>query len=214
MIGPDALPEPPDLGGSILLLRKAQEGDAQALNDLFARYYPRVYRIVRIRMGARVRRLLEPEDVLQQTCRIALLKLGAFQPRDHSSLIAWFSAIAEGQIRDELKRSYAERRDADVERSIDAARPDGDGAAMPELSGSGPGPSSIVSNAELREIYDACVEALDDRHREVVLLRDYQEAGWDEVAARVAAPTAHAAQELYRRAQVRLATALRRRLRD
>jgi len=49
----------PDLQPSMLLLRRAQAGDRDALNDLIVRYYDRVFRIVRIRMGKRLRRTME-----------------------------------------------------------------------------------------------------------------------------------------------------------
>ena len=48
-----------DLGRSRALLARAQGGDGEALNELVARYYDRLRRIVRIRLGSEARRMVE-----------------------------------------------------------------------------------------------------------------------------------------------------------
>jgi hypothetical protein len=56
----------PKFEDSLALFRRAQGGDGGALNELFERYYDRIYRIVRIRMGAKLRGVLESHDIVQQ----------------------------------------------------------------------------------------------------------------------------------------------------
>ena len=56
------------------------------------------------------------------------------------------------------------------------------------------------------------MESLAADHRELILLRDYALASWEETARAVNAASVHAAQEKYRRAQIRLASLLRQRL--
>ncbi len=193
----------PGLATSIELVRKAQGGDRGALDQLFERYYERVYRIVRIRMGARLRGVLESLDLVQETCAVAARKLDAFQPEDRASLIQWLARIAEHQIHDAADRIAAQKRDVGRETPLESG----------DLGSTrGASPSSIVANQELKEIYDACVEGLPGDYRELILLRDYALASWEETARAVSAPNVHAAQEKYRRAQVRLAGSLRKRL--
>jgi DNA-directed RNA polymerase specialized sigma24 family protein len=45
---------------------------------------------------------------------------------------------------------------------------------------------------------------LPENYREVVLLRDYHGAEWDEVARALAVPGVHAAQQLHQRAWIRV----------
>lgn len=204
----------PNLSESLVLLRQAQEGDREALNRLFERYYDRIYRIVRIRMGAKLRTVLDSYDIVQETCAVAVRKLGEFQPRDHASLIQWLARIAEHQIHDARDKIDAVKRDKSREVPLDAANANmGESHPGLQLSGGGPGPSTIVANSELKEIYDACVEELPHEYRELILLREYAGASWEDITEKVQRPNVHAAQEAYRRAQVRLAGLLRKRLR-
>jgi len=53
-------------------VRAAQKGDAAAIDGLFARYLPRVRRMVASRMRMPVSELAEVEDVVQETMLDAL----------------------------------------------------------------------------------------------------------------------------------------------
>ncbi|NOT30020.1 MAG: RNA polymerase sigma factor [Planctomycetes bacterium] len=204
------LPPLADFSPSLVLLNRAQTGDRAALNELLERYYDRVYRIVRIRMGAKVRGAMESCDLVQNTLKKAAEKLGSFQPRGHSSLINWLAAIAENQIRDAADRIKKQEREVPIDDLAHQGSQSALGLAPPD---GGPSPSSMVANAELREIYDACVESLPDRYRELILLRDYSATPWEDIARTLGIPGPHAAQEMYRRAQIKLAGLLRLRLR-
>lgn len=52
------------LTASLVLLERYQGGDEAALNKLMTRYYPRVERIVRARMGGFLRSRMEVEETL------------------------------------------------------------------------------------------------------------------------------------------------------
>lgn len=205
----------PDLNESLILVRQAQAGDSDALNRLFERYYDRIYRIARIRMGAKLRTVLDSYDIVQETCAVAVRKIGDFKPQGHASLIQWLAQIAENQIHDAHdKWIKAQKRDRSRETPIHGGGA-GDSASHAELqlSAGGLSPSSIVANSELKEIYDACVEALPEEYRELILLREYAGASWEEIAERADRPNVHASQEAYRRAQIKLAGLLRQRMR-
>lgn len=204
----------PNLSESLVLVRQAQEGDREALNRLFERYYDRIYRIVRIRMGAKLRTVLDSYDIVQETCAVAVRKIGDFQPRDHASLIQWLAKIAENQIHDAKDKMDAGKRDKSREVALDAVNAKtGESHPGLQLSGGGPGPSTIVANSELKEIYDACVEELPHEYRELILLREYAGASWEDITEKAQRPNVHAAQEAYRRGQIKLAGLLRQRMR-
>ena len=56
-----------DLTQSLDLVRSAQNGDGGALNLLFERYYERVRRVVRMRLGNKLRQEMDSGDILQET---------------------------------------------------------------------------------------------------------------------------------------------------
>jgi len=207
-------PALPALNESLDLVRRAQDDDTEALNQLFKRYYERVHRIARIRMGALVRRAMEPCDIVNETYIVAARKLGDFVPQDQASIINWLARIAERQIRDAHRKITADKRD--IRRQQEMERPANDDSF--NLAGiiptDDPSPSSIVANAELKEIYDACVESLSEEHRELILLREYAGASWETICDDLDRPNPHAAQQMYHRAQVKLAGILRTRLRQ
>lgn len=90
-----------------ILARRARKGDRQALNRLLERHQERVYRIVRIRMGARLRAALEPSDIVQETFLVAARRIGDFEPRGRDSVVQWLARIAEHQIHDAADRFRA-----------------------------------------------------------------------------------------------------------
>ena len=55
---------------------------------LFARYYKRVRKVIRARMGPRVRRACDSDDVLQRTFHIAVLKFDDFEMRNEEGSLS------------------------------------------------------------------------------------------------------------------------------
>src|SRR5262249_35113103 len=49
------------------LLKRVGQGDRQALDDLLARYRPRLHAFLGLRLDRRVRNRLDPSDVVQET---------------------------------------------------------------------------------------------------------------------------------------------------
>jgi RNA polymerase sigma-70 factor (ECF subfamily) len=211
--GPDdvVLDPPPGLAESLDLVRRGQQGDRAALDELVARYQDRVRRIVGIRMGQQFRGLLDSLDLTQETWMAALRGLSGFEPRGHGSIIRWLARIAENQVLDARDRVQAARRDRRREQpAAEAAASEDTGVLLPAAAD--PSPSEVASQRELRATYDACVAALDPVHRDVILLRDYSLLDWPEVREQLGRPTVPATQELYRRAQLKLGELLRQRL--
>jgi RNA polymerase sigma-70 factor (ECF subfamily) len=205
----------PELTHSMELVHRVRDGDDGALNELLERYRPRLERIVRIRMGARLRRFLEPDDLVQETFVVALRKLGDIELRTHASIIQWLAAVAENQIHDKLDYFGAQKRDDAREVPLEVKRPGGEGVRRRDLADLGTSPSLAAQRNEIADVVDACVKELQpDAYREVVLLRDYYDADWETVCEKLDRPTIGAAQELYRRAQIRLARHLKERFEE
>src|SRR5262245_34297949 len=136
---------PPGLTASLELVARAQAGDADAKERLFARYYPRVFRVVRARMGLGLRALESPEDIVQNTFLAALSALERFEAREDAALIDWFARLTENQLRTAAKYHGAQKRAA-RSTSLDAGR-DGAGASRgaAELVSGEPSPLERVT---------------------------------------------------------------------
>ena len=199
---PDRDATPPGLTASLELVARAQSGDGDAKERLFARYYPRVFRVVRARMGVRLRALEAPEDIVQNTFLAALSALERFEAREDAALIDWFARLTENQLRTAAKHHGAEKRAQPA--APDAPAPD-------EPASREPSPLERLTHAEQARLLDECIAELPDDEREALVLRDHADASWALVAERLGRPTEGAARELHRRAQVRLMELFRRR---
>lgn len=196
------------------LVCKAQAGDADALDRLFARYQDRVLADVRRRLGKGLRRHLESVDVLQQTFAKAWEKFAEFELRGPDSLRRWLAQIAERKIRDEVDRYRAAVRRPPgrlLELDAPASSMDSTDLVADRLPAAAPAPLTHVSERELQQALVACVAALPAKYREVIVLRNLEGLGWQEVAARSGRPSVSAAREMHRAALEELKKTLQRR---
>jgi RNA polymerase sigma-70 factor (ECF subfamily) len=189
------------------LLQQAHSGDGAALGQLFARYQQRVQRIVRLRMGLQLRTAMESTDLVQETYLAAVRGFPGFEGRERGSFVHWLARIAENQVRDAGDRWSTQRRDLARAVRLEPARDESGAGSAPGPLADEPSPSEQAAQRELREVYDACVAELPPRQREIVILRDYELLEWPQIASAIGANT-HAAQELHRRAQLKLAAIL------
>jgi len=200
------MPEPPSLD-TFDLLELHRAGDSWALEELLRRHYPRVQRVVRVRLGPALAARVEVGDVVQQTMARAVERLDEFTPRDDARLIHWLARIAENEILRLAKYHGAERRNPGREHQ--AMPPGQSGSWQP------PSPSTQVperaARREREQIVDACLAGLAEDQREVVLLREYVGGDWAFVATEMRR-SSEAAQQLYQRARRALADRVRRRI--
>lgn len=186
--GPDV--RPLNLTQTFELVQRAQGGERSALDRLFARYYDRVRAIVRVRMGAHVRSLCDSGDILQETFAVAVRNFDRFEMQHEGALVNWLAKLAQRQITDAVDRADADKRDRRRERPIDAAQPDG---PRLELVSAAPGPAELLASDEDRLLVEHCLAELAPEHSELILLRNYADMSWREIAEETGRPSADAA---------------------
>jgi RNA polymerase sigma-70 factor (ECF subfamily) len=195
----------PDLTRSVELVNRAQGGDEAALNQLFDRYYERVRRIVRLRLGRKLRSALESGDILQETFAQAVQAFDGFEMRDEASLINWLSKLAERQIIAAADYHGAKKRDRAREVRPRSSSGDSPGSGMSfAFAGDATAPIDRLSEDEQVEIVEGCIRELPEEYRELIILRDYAGASWESVAEQTGRPSAAAARMMHARALVEL----------
>lgn len=165
-----------DRAESTTLLRQARDGSPGALDALYGRVAGRLLALIRLRMGPSLRTRLESRDVLQATLLKSFERLDQFEGETGTSLMAWLARIAENEIRDLAEYHRRQRRDVARALPLEAA----DDVASPVRS--------AFSQAALDEEsarLERAIETLDEPHREVILLRKYQELSFKEIAMRM-----------------------------
>lgn len=143
-----------------LTLRRAQRGDERAWRDLIERYQRPVHALIWRLLAGRARH--RAEDLTQETFVRVLKALPAFDPAGSASLQTWILTIATRLTLNELRRpepsglanepAARERADADAERK------------------------------RLGAAIAAGVAALPDTHRVVLVLREYHDLDYGEIA--------------------------------
>ncbi len=190
------------------LVLAAQEGDDVAVQHLFERYYPRVERIVRARLGRHLRARVEVEDILQETFLNAVLRLDEFEMRSESAFLDWLAVLSLRQINRAAEHWGREKRDPRRLVAIDAPD-DAISRRVRELTARVSGPLTKSIRGERRRGLEDALDALEESQREVIVLRHFVGLSFEEIAGRIGRPTEAAAREFYRRARAKLAVILR-----
>lgn len=188
-----------DRADSTALLRQARDGSPDALDALFGRVAGRLLALIRLRLGPALRAHLESRDVLQATLLRAFERIDQFEGSTGPTLMAWLARIAEHEIRDRADYHRRSRRDA---------------AREVPLEDAGSGPAAVGRSALSQAILDEdalrlerAIETLTHAHREVLLLRAFEERRFSDIG-RELGKSEDACRMLYARAMAALTLAL------
>lgn len=158
------------------LLQQAKAGSREALNRLYERCAERLLAFIRMRLGRDLRSRLESRDILQATFLKSLDHLGELEGDETRSLMAWLARIAEHEIQDRADFHHRQRRDAAREIPLD------DDAPLPALTRSAL--SRVILDEEAKRLEEA-LDSLQPAHRDVILLRKFEELSFAEIGRRL-----------------------------
>jgi RNA polymerase sigma-70 factor, ECF subfamily len=181
---------------SVTLLLKAQAGDNDALNQLLARYLPRLKRWASGRLPWGLRTMLETGDLVQDAIVNALPHLDKLEIRSERALFVYLQRAVKNRVIDLHKR--ARRRPVREE-------------LPPDVPAGGVSPQEAAIGAEALESYKRALASLKDEERQAIMLRVEQGLDFEEVAIHLGKPSADAARMAVTRAIVRLADKMGRR---
>jgi RNA polymerase sigma-70 factor (ECF subfamily) len=183
------------------LVQRAQRGDPAAFADLCQRYAPRLRRFVRVHLPQNLRRHADSEDVLQDAFLNAVRAFDRFEMRDDDALLHWLATIAANRVRDLAALAGNRNTEPEVSRAASTALLD------PASPSDGPGLGA--ARREEAALVEECLHALDPSHRDLILMRNHLEMGWEAIGASLAI-SPDAARMRHAAARVALGKALRR----
>ena len=189
------------------LVRQAKLGKERALDRLFERYYERVRKIARLRLGDHLRRVVDSEDIVQDTFIAAFKGFDHFELRDEASLINWLARIAERAIIAAADRLATKKRSSKKEVRIAVDDSQDQGLQVPDKRR---GPKTLVDAREQERIIEESLGELSEDYREIILLKDYLDYGWIEVAREHGRPSEDAARMMYAKAVMELQKLVRK----
>lgn len=156
------------------LINSAQAGDVHAFNELVLVYQDLAYSV-----AFRILRDETAADITQNAFIAAYQKIEQFRGGNFK---AWLMRIVTNACYDELRRQ--KRRPT---ASLDEMQGDTDGLDLVDsvhvsFMSQPDNPETAVQRGELQAIIEACIEALNDNHRVVVVLADVEQYSYEEVA--------------------------------
>jgi RNA polymerase sigma-70 factor (ECF subfamily) len=165
------------------LVAAFQDGDASAFDELVSRWDRKIH-------GA-IYRVVGPDEDARDLCQEAFLKayrgLGTFKREARFS--SWLYQIAINVCRDRLRR-----RRGRIAVSLDDVEEARDGG----LRTAAPSPLELVEARDLRHLVEEAMATLSAEEREVVILKEYQELTFPEIAETLEVPLSTVKTRLYR----------------
>jgi RNA polymerase sigma-70 factor, ECF subfamily len=187
--------DPEDDHSTLHLLRRAAEGDREAVEQLFRRYTPVLQRWARGRLPRWGRDITDTNDLVQDTLLQTFRNLGRFEYRGEGALHAYLRQGVLNRIREELRRHN--RTPAKV--ILDS-----------DFQAGGVSPLEAAIGRESLEKYEAALATLEPLDREAIIARLELGLSHREIAEALGRASPDAARMTVARALVQLSRAMNR----
>src|SRR4051794_36206631 len=152
------------------LLGRAAGGDAAACEELFARYRPRLKRMVHLRLSRRLQGRVDDSDVLQEAYLDVSRRFGEYAADPKLPFYLWLRHLTGLKLAEVHRRHLGTQlRDADREVTLHrGGLPPADSASLAaQLMGAQTTPSQAAVRAETRLIVQEALDGMDPIDREV-----------------------------------------------
>ena len=186
-------PDPLRPPSSARLLDRAVRGDRSAIDELFARYLPRLRHWTRGRLPRWARGVVDTSDLVQDTLLHAFTRITVFEPKGDGALRAYLRQAVENRIRDELRR--VARRPPVDNLDVDA-----------QVPGGGPSPLDRAIDDQTWARYLSALKRLSPRERRLIVGRAELGYSFTQLAYIDGRASPDAARMALKRALVRLAS--------
>ena len=166
-----------------ILLKRVDDGDIKAIDELFDRHRSRLRRMINVRLDARVSPRLEPSDVIQETLLVASQKLPRYLVERPIPFYPWLRRICWERLVD-LHDRHVVAKKRSVHREVGQLRL-ADKSAMQlidRIVGAEVSPSKNMVQAEIRERVRLALGELPSTDREILVMRFLEELSLQESA--------------------------------
>ncbi len=184
----------PDEGASVELVRRIQNGESDAWDELYRRYRDRLLLYIRCRIGPSLRSRLQSEDILQSVFKDAVDDLQGFTPQGEESVKHFLRSCVLNKIRKKVTYFSAKKRSGDLPLTD---------TMLGKISDSEPIDKAGYHDATLYDQLERSINLLPEAMREVLFLRLFESHSNQECATALG-KTPEASSKLFNRALARL----------
>ena len=158
-----------------LLIERVRNGDIAAYNEIVTRYYDRIF--------ARVSQLLKNKQDAEEVTQDAFIRAqrGLDKFRGDASFSTWLYQIATNLAHNRYWYWFRRKRD----QSISLDQPlgdDGDMTLENVMPCGGESPAEATVTQEFVDRVSECMHDLNEKHKEVLILRNVKNMSYDEIA--------------------------------
>lgn len=161
-----------------LLIDRIKAGDMSAYNEMVTRYYDRIF--------ARVSQLLKNKQDAEEVTQDAFIRAhrGLENFRGDASFSTWLYQIATNLAHNRYWYWFRRKRDQSI--SIDQPLTD-DGSMTLEnvMPCEGESPADAAVTQEFVDRVSECMQGLNEKHKEVLILRNVKNLSYDEIACQL-----------------------------
>ncbi len=158
-----------------LLIERIKQGDADAYNDMVARYWDRIF--------ARVHQLLKNKQDAEEVTQDAFIRAhrGLDNFRGDASFSTWLYQIATNLAHNRYWYWFRRKRDQSIslEQPLSA---DGELTLESVMPSAGESPAEAAVTQEFVDRVSQCMSGLNAKHREVLVLRNVKNLSYEEIA--------------------------------
>ncbi len=183
-------------GKTMPLVSRAKKGDMSAISSLYRLYEKRLKKAVRIRVGDKLRRRTESNDLIQSVWKDVLSNMNGFEYRGQDSFFRWLLTRIIHKIQDKGRYFTAEKRNMKKEKPLCRENSFTRGSPLPPARG--PTPSHVVSVDEQLNRLMRILDRLPDSQRQAVVFRMRDEMTFEEIGRKINR-SSEAARKLYSR---------------
>ena len=170
-----------------VLVQRFKNGDRSAFSELVDRHQHRVYSLCFRWMGNQQ----AAEEVAQDVFVSLFRALGRF--RGEAKFSTWLYRITVNHCKN--KRLYQDRRAHSKHDSMDAQQEDG---PIRELVSPDRGADSKALQSDAERMLQSGLSALDEEHRQIILMRDLEDMSYEEIASVLELPKGTVKSRLHR----------------
>jgi RNA polymerase sigma-70 factor, ECF subfamily len=167
------------------LLRLVSKGDAPARDRLLNRHRARLRQMIAFRLDQRLAARVDPSDVVQEALVEADRRLNAYARTQPLPFYPWLRQLALDRVTDLHRRHIRSQKRSVLNEAIRLpALPDDSAEHLArQLAGQGSSPSARLERHEVQERMRSALERLNERDREVLLLRHMEQLSVRDIAA-------------------------------
>ena len=174
-------PEKESLARTLVEFNAACNGDEDAANRLWDRYYEKLIPAVRIRLGQKLRGKIETMDVVQSVFYEAVRGAESKEFESEGHFRAWLNRLVENRIRKEARYFNRQKRDINKEEALMHSR----GEEQKPDKTLGPRPVSIVEHFDELARMEEALEKVPKDTREILVMRYFEELTYQEIGKRI-----------------------------